>query len=281
MTTASDSDDSAGAVRRGDVATRRTGVVAQAATVSAHERDLDERDYPEGDGKPMAETDIHRDVMIALILMLKTFFAQRPDVYVSGNLLVYYERNNPRASVAPDVFVTLGVPKTPARRVYFTWQEGRPPTSVVEVTSRSTRRKDLVVKRDIYARMGVAEYFLFDPLAEYLRPPLQGFRLRDGAYEPIAPSEVDGSLVSEQLGLLLAIVNGQLRLVDAASRQLVLTPSERAEVAELAAAQRILAERQRADTLQQALDWERERIAALEARLAELERLQREGRTDR
>ena len=39
------------------------------------------------------------------------------------------------------------------------------------------------------------EYFLFDPLGEYLRLPLQGYRLRRGRYEPITP--VKGRLPSK------------------------------------------------------------------------------------
>src|SRR5256885_1547877 len=45
--------------------------------------------YPTSDGKPMAETDLHRDEMVDLIAMLREFFAGRR-VYVSGNLLVFY-----------------------------------------------------------------------------------------------------------------------------------------------------------------------------------------------
>lgn len=243
-------------------------------------------DYPEGDGKPMAETAIHRDVMILLILMLKAFFARRRDVYVSGNMMLYYEPGNRRAAVAPDVFVTMGVPKLPERRVYFTWREGKPPTVVVEVTSRKTRRKDLVDKRDTYARMGVQEYFLFDPLAEYLRPQLQGFRLVAGAYEPVPVSEVDGSLVSEQLGLLLVVMNGQLRLIDRTTGDVLPTPDERAQTAELrelearaVAAeerQRAAEERQRADAAELRAESLARQLAEERARVAELDRRLRE-----
>ena len=78
---------------------------------SAGGGDLRPVHYPERDGKPMAESDLHRKEMARLIETLDAFLADRPDVYVSGNLLLYYEEGNPRASVAPDVFVVLGVPK--------------------------------------------------------------------------------------------------------------------------------------------------------------------------
>ena len=60
--------------------------------------------YPESDGKPMAETDVHRDLMVDSIQMLQHHFRDEP-VYVSGNLLIYYEEGNIRKSVSPDVFV--------------------------------------------------------------------------------------------------------------------------------------------------------------------------------
>src|SRR5438094_770635 len=90
--------------------------------------------YPESDGKPMAESDLHRKEMTRLIETLDDFFAAGADVYVSGNLLLYYEEGNPRASVAPDVFVVRGVPKRD-RPIYKLWEEGAPPTVVIEVTS--------------------------------------------------------------------------------------------------------------------------------------------------
>lgn len=50
--------------------------------------------YPTTDGKPMAETDWHRELMIALIQMLKGFYESLANVYVSGNLLIFYEPGN-------------------------------------------------------------------------------------------------------------------------------------------------------------------------------------------
>lgn len=248
----------------------RRGPVRQRSVSGRPPRELAPDEYPGGDGKPMAETPLHRDVMIALILMLKAFCAGRADAYVSGNMMLYFERNNRRAWVSPDVQVTLGVPATPERRVYFLWEEGRPPTCVIEVTSRSTRRHDLVRKRELYARLGVAEYFLFDPLAEYLRPQLQGFRLVAGAYEPIPPRLRDGALVSDALGLVLVVMAGQVRLFDRATGVLIPTPDERAQQAEqreLAQQLRAQQAERQAEALALALATERARVAELEQRL--------------
>lgn len=191
--------------------------------------------YPESDGKPMAETDVHRDAMIATITTLTEFFRERSDVYVAGNLLLYYEEGNPSASVAPDAFVVFGVPKR-QRRTYKLWEEGQAPAVVVEVTSRSTRLEDLGTKRALYKSLGVREYFLFDPLEEYLRPPLQGFRLADGDLVRFQP-DASGDLISETLGMILRREGPHLRLVDRRTGEALLRPEE------VAAARRAAEER--------------------------------------
>src|SRR4051812_41650847 len=94
--------------------------------------------YPDGDGKPMAETPDHRDQMIRLIQILQDRYADRPDVYVSGNMMFYWVEGNPKISASPDVFVVFGVPKQRDRRVFKVWEEAAP-NVVVELTSRSTR----------------------------------------------------------------------------------------------------------------------------------------------
>ena len=60
-------------------------------------------------------------------------------------------------------------------------------------------------KRDVYASLGVGEYFLYDPRAEYLTPPLQGWRLHEGEYRPLPAVTVlsnrEVAVASEVLGL--------------------------------------------------------------------------------
>ena len=72
-------------------------------------------EYPSSDGQPMAETPVHRDCIIDTIGGLRECFDGRPDVYVSGDMFVYYEEGNPRASVVPDVFVVVGAVKDELR----------------------------------------------------------------------------------------------------------------------------------------------------------------------
>ena len=143
--------------------------------------------YPCSDGQPMAETQIHGECMMYVTAALRRWFEKhgRADVYVGSNNFLYYERGNPRAVVAPDVYVVLGAPAYPARDTYMLWNEPKGPDFVLEVTSASTRRDDERRKRDVYAALGVKEYFLYDPRAEYLTPPLQGFRLHEGEYRAL------------------------------------------------------------------------------------------------
>ncbi len=180
--------------------------------------------YPESDGQPMAESDVHRDLMIALIAMLREYFRDDPQVYISGNLFLYYQEGDPRRVVAPDVFVVKGVPGD-NRRIYKLWEEGQPPDVVFEVTSPSTRSEDLRSKHDLYERLGVSEYFLFDPLDEYLRPPFQGYRLEQDRYVPLRPAE-DGSLWSAVLGLELHPRGEHLRLFDPEVQRWLPLPEE-------------------------------------------------------
>jgi Uma2 family endonuclease len=186
--------------------------------------------YPTSDGKPMAETDWHRDLMLALIQVLKVFYARDPMVYVSGNLLIFYVPGNRRRHLAPDVFVVKGVPSHD-RPNYLTWEEGKCPDVVIELTSSSTRAEDVKRKYLLYQNtLKVREYFLFDPLGDYLDPPLQGFRLRKGVYEPIR--FLKGRLPSRVLGLHLEHDGRDLRLYDPASKEWLPTSEERVAQAE-------------------------------------------------
>ncbi len=55
-----------------------------------------------------------------------------------------------------------------------------PPDLVVEVSSPTTRRRDLTLKKELYERFGVAEYWFVDIEAERV----EAYRLREGRYGP-------------------------------------------------------------------------------------------------
>ena len=160
-------------------------------------------DYPSTDGKPMADSDTQRAAIIYAIDALRTWYADRDDVYVSGDLLIYYREGDVEARIAPDAFVVFGV-RDHERTSYRLWEEPKAPDWVLEVASRSTWREDVGRKRQVYERLGVAEYWQYDPTGEYLAQRLLGWRLTEGGYaaQPVA-RWADGTLVlaSAILGL--------------------------------------------------------------------------------
>ena len=200
-----------------------------------------EIDYPVRDGKPMAETDKHADLMMYFKMALQIRYADQADVYVSGNNFVYYQEGNPKKCVSPDCYVVFGVPKH-MRDSYMSWREGgRLPSVVFEFTSRKAAGEDTDTKRPLYENvLQIAEYFLFDPTGDYLEPRLQGFRLIEGRYQPI-PVE-DGRMHSEQLGLDLVQQGETLRLFDPQRGVFLPTGLEMARRAEAEAEARAEAE---------------------------------------
>ena len=214
--------------------------------------------YPCSDGQPMGESDLHIMCMLHVLEALKRHFEirAREDVYVSANSFLYYERGNPRAVVAPDVFVVRGVPNH-LRDSYLLWKEPKGPDFALEVTSASTRREDERRKREVYAALGVQEYFLYDPRGEYLTPPLQGYRLHGGEYRALPAMTVlpDGGVAVRSRVLELDLRDRReermLRLHDPVGGRDLPTYREESVARQLAEA----------------------RIAKLEARLRDFERV--------
>ena len=238
---------------------------------------IDVVEYPCSDGASMGETDIHIDCIIYVRNALMWHYERcaQADVYVSANSFLYYEKGNPRAVVAPDVYVVLGAPGH-LRDSYLLWNEPKGADFVLEVTSASTRRDDERRKRDVYAALGVNEYFLYDPRGEYLTPALQGYRLRDGTYEPLpAVTMLPGrgtTVQSEVLGLEFRDVREErrLRLHDPLAGQELLTHRE----SELAREEEATARRQEAAarlTAETRIEQEVAARQAAEARSADLE----------
>jgi len=226
----------------------------------------------------MAESDPARDYLVYGVEALKLYFQNREDVYVSGNLWLSYEEGIPDAVVCPDVFVVFGVQNRP-RRSYKVWEEnGKTPDWVLEVTSRSTRHKDEREKPDTYARMGVSEYFQYDPTGDYLKPQLKGQCLVGQNYQAIANTRLkDGTLCfpSQVLGLEIHLLpNGWLRFFNRETGEYLRTYREEGQRAEREQ-QRAEREQQRAEREQQQKELERQR-ADREQQRAEREQQQKE-----
>lgn len=236
--------------------------------------------YPDSDGEPMAGSDDQYLCITNTRFALEEYYADNPMVYIGADLLVYYVEGDPGKSVAPDVLVSLGVPKG-RRRSYLLWEEGKPPDVVFEFASEHSWRPALGWKRGLYLGLGVREYFLFDPSGEYFQPVLQGFRLVEGNYvpmEPLAPAEEKGilGLRSQVMGLeLWAKRNGGegmpyvLRLYDPAAGRWLPTPAEEAAARREAEARAAEAEA-RAAREAEARKAAEVKLAQLEAELARL-----------
>ena len=160
---------------------------------------------------------------------------------------------------------------------YKLWEEGQAPAFVLEVASPSTWQDDLGWKRSVYARLGVREYWRYDPAGEHLPARLQGERLTPAGYvrQPVATA-LDGtlSLRSETLGLeLRAAPEREMRFRDPATGDELRSLDEEAE-GRLAEAEGRLAERfarREAETRAAAAEARaaaaEERVTVLEARL--------------
>jgi Uma2 family endonuclease len=216
--------------------------------------------YPDSDGEPMGETGFHVHATLHLYGALLNFFCHAADVYVVADMFLYYEEGNPRACKAPDVMVIKGVDKH-ERRTFKTWEEQAVPCVIFEMTSKSTMVEDLVVKSILYASLGIREYFVFDPLHEYLENQLIGFCLEGKEYIPIQPTN-GSSLFSKELRLILTPEEDILRLIEPDTGKPV--PDY---VESLAIAQQ---EAQRAEQETQRAEQERKRAEVAEAELARL-----------
>lgn len=94
---------------------------------------------------------------------------------------------------------------------------------MLEIASPSTRRRDHTVKREVYASLGAAEYFLYDPPTGRRDARILGLRLHAGGYEDMPYVELpDGSsgVRSDTIGLVAYVnVTGELRWFDPMSGQ--------------------------------------------------------------
>ena len=182
--------------------------------------------YPDSDGKPMAVSDRHRLILTRTLEVIDTHFEEIPEVYVSGDILMYYVEGDPRQSVSPDVLVAFGLGKK-LRRSYLVWREGKVPDFVMELSSKGTYRNDLGRKMALYASLGIQDYCLYDAEALYLPSPIMGFTLVDGVYVPISANP-DGGLHFATLDLDFYVGDAGLGIYDPVAGAWLQTPAESA-----------------------------------------------------
>lgn len=204
-------------------------------------------DYPESDGKPMAENTVQFDWIVFLYDNLATHFEDRPDVFVKGNQNWYPVEGNPDLVVAPDVYVVFGRPKGD-RASWKQWEEDDTPLTVVfEVLSPKNTDPEMDQKLLFYEDYGVEEYYLFDPdtnaLAVYLR--------KDLAFKRVLPLPAQG-FVSPRLGVRFDLTGDELVVRYPDGRAFVTLSEE--TVAKLEARQEAATARQAAETAGQAAE---------------------------
>jgi Uma2 family endonuclease len=222
--------------------------------------------YPSSDGQPMAETEIHVLLILNTFGLLRYFFRDRGDVYVAANMFLYYKQGHPEKRRAPDIMVVKGVDGRRKRRSFKTWEENAVPRTVIEFTSDETAAEDQGPKKRLYRALRVREYFLFDPLHDYLPRPLVGYRLVDGRYRRMVP-DAEGGLVSEELGLRLVPEGDDLAVYDLKSGRRILGPFDIPQ-----ALDRVEQELQKEKAERQK---EQQRAAELEKQLKQLRRVKK------
>ena len=194
--------------------------------------------YPETDGMPLPDGMYQSPIFTKAFVTLLTHFSKVPGAYVNGNIFIYYLEGNPRRSVAPDCFVLLDTTDemhASFRRnnTYLLWEVGKMPEFVMEIGSPSTASKDMKEKRDLYADLGVKEYWRYDETGgDFYGEPLIGERLTDGEYRRLETFQTDDGRVwshSEVLNLDLWWEDGELRFWDPVEQRWLLNPQEEHE----------------------------------------------------
>ncbi len=126
-------------------------------------------DYPESDGKPMADNTKQFRWISVLQGNIAAIYHDREDVFVGGNLLWYPVEHHPEINAAPDVFAVFGRPKGD-RRSYKQWEEnGIPLTVAFEVLSPGNTAPEMVAKFAFYDDYGVEEYYVYNPDNNFLQ----------------------------------------------------------------------------------------------------------------
>ncbi len=169
---------------------------APTLTMTCAERDAL---YPVDDGEPMTDSLAHYEALTNAVDATRIHLWGK-DCLVAGDFAVYYEPLPPGASgpgpaVVPDLLVAFGV-TLDQHTSYCLWEVGKVPELVMEMTTKPTQAIDWTYQRWLCARLGVAEYWMYDPHGSYLDIRLQGWQLVDGIYQPI-PGQLRVDLAAE------------------------------------------------------------------------------------
>ncbi|MEP7122438.1 MAG: Uma2 family endonuclease [Byssovorax sp.] len=167
-------------------------------------------EFPFSEAQP-PEGDAHFKAKTATREVLDGYFARVGRlVYVACELPIYYPDER---LFAPDVLAVVDV-ATHERKSWVVKDEGKGLDLAIEVLVSGKRRKDLEDNVARYARLGIAEYFVFDRA----RLRLHGYRLPQSTarvYQPIVPQ--GGFYASRVLGLDLRLEGTRQRFFHGAA----------------------------------------------------------------
>lgn len=139
----------------------------------------DDLPYPASDD--VGEGGFQHLAIRTLSLLLIEYFASlgRPTL-VGGDQFFYYDRDEPRAKVAPDVY-TIDDETADLNHVtsWKVWETGKPPTLALEIVSSDYRKDYRPEILERYQRLGVRELIRYDPehraprqcLSHFVRDP--------------------------------------------------------------------------------------------------------------
>ena len=193
--------------------------------------------YPETDGMPLPDGEYQAPIYRRVVRDLDDHFREVPGVNVNGDTFIYYVEGNPRRSFSPDCYVVFGLTNAAlhslsleGNNTYLLWEVGKAPDFILEIGSPSTAATDMGRKRELYAELGVGEYWRFDATGgEFYGEPLVGERLVDGEYRRLEMRREDDGRVwahSDALNLDLWWTDGDLRFWDPAKESWLLRREE-------------------------------------------------------
>ncbi len=244
-----------------------------------------EVEYPDSDGLPMAENTVQCRAIREAMGALENHYKPGREVGIASDLLLYYRQGDPAISVAPDLMVSFGV-RMLGLPSYKLWEIGKPPEFVLEVSSQSSRELDRTKKVELYAGLGVREYFVFDPgdpedVGDRQDGKLSGYRLWGSKYVESGESTERGrELESEELGLLLRPEGKLVRFRDPVTGKDLPLHQEETEGRIEAEERQAEAERER-DTQMHGRREAEKRSAEAEKRFAESEERRAEAERER
>ena len=171
-----------------------------------------EQQYPDywsylPDPEPVEDAMQQLPTITRIFPMIEGHFSDRPDVLVTSEAYLCWDRSNKNAKLSPDCMVAIGVKveDVELKNGYLIWEIGKPPDVVIEVASERTARADLTSKRERYASLGIPEYWRLDPSGgDRYGEPLVGEYLVDGAYRRFEPRADEDGIIwsrSEIMGI--------------------------------------------------------------------------------